>query len=51
MLLMLDSAEELALEGFVRGNRSTESFGRVGKRVFAETSEDSVVRWGLRFCR
>ncbi len=25
MLLMLDSAEELALEGFVRGNRSTES--------------------------
>lgn len=45
MLLMLDSAEELALEGFVRGNRSTESFGRVGKRVFAETSEDSVVGW------
>lgn len=47
MLLMLDSAEELALEGFVRGNRSTESFGRVGKRVFAETSEDSVVGWGF----
>ena len=47
MLLMLDSAEELALEGFVRGNRSTESFGLVGKRVFAETSEDSVVGWGF----
>lgn len=47
MLLMLDSAEELALEGFVRGSRSTESFGRVGKRVFAETSEGSVVGWGF----
>ena len=47
MLLMLDSAEELALEGFVRGNHSTESFGLVGKRVFAETSEDSVVGWGF----
>lgn len=47
MLLMLDSSEELALEGFVRGNRSTESFGRVGKRVFAETSEGSVVGWGF----
>ena len=47
MLLMLDSVEELALEGFVRGNRSTESFGRVGKRVFAETSEGSVVGWGF----